>query len=523
MIEPSLQLGGGNWANKSDSLLGYHKDGANFYADELTFSRNTLGSYTDANGLIQSMPYNLLSYSEDFNAGWSLIGGGSFTSNAATAPNGTTTADEYDLGGYVRQLLTIPANYITFTLYVRAKTSSASFRVGILGVGDSAIAQTIETVDTSWFRMSVTYDNTSDLAKGVFFNIQSGDSEVYIWGAQVNIGSTALPYFPTTTRLNLARVDYKDNVNGSLLLEPQRTNLVTYSEQFDNAAWGASAGGFVRTANATIAPDGTMSADRIQFPTVDTFLIQNTSLTAGTACAGSVYVKGTAGQTFSIAPGGIDRAPFTLNGEWQRITHTATAATDFILLGPISGSNATDVFLWGCQLEAGSYVSSYIPTLASSVTRLADTAYKTGISSLIGQTEGVIFADVTIPTMANTGGNLVIMSLFNGALTNATVFDVYDTGDLLAYHINGTTQAFFTKSSFTIGRHKIAFAYKANDFAFYVDGVLVGTDTSGTIGAQDSFGLQYGANQFIGQQYVNQALLFKTRLTNTELATLTTL
>jgi hypothetical protein len=62
MIEPSLQIGGGNWANKSDSLLGYHKNGANFYADELTFSRNSLGSYTDANGLIQSMPYNLLTY-----------------------------------------------------------------------------------------------------------------------------------------------------------------------------------------------------------------------------------------------------------------------------------------------------------------------------------------------------------------------------------------------------------------------------------------------------------------------------
>jgi hypothetical protein len=125
--------------------------------------------------------------------------------------------------------------------------------------------------------------------------------------------------------------------------------------------------------------------------------------------------------------------------------------------------------------------------------------------------------------MANTGANLVSISLFNAGLTNATVYDIYDGGDLFAAHVNGTTQASIQKTGLTAGRHKVAFGYKANNFVLYVDGALVGTDTSGTVGAQDSFGLQYGTSQFIGQQYVSQALLFTTRLTNAQLAELTTI
>ena len=102
MIEPSLQLGGGNWANKSDKLLGYHKDGANFYADELTFSRASLGSYTDANGLVQTMPYNLLTYSEQFdNAYWPKLNS-TITANSLTSPDGTVNASckTIDLNSY---------------------------------------------------------------------------------------------------------------------------------------------------------------------------------------------------------------------------------------------------------------------------------------------------------------------------------------------------------------------------------------------------------------------------------------
>ena len=70
----------------------------------------------------------------------------------------------------------------------------------------------------------------------------------------------------------------------------------------------------------------------------------------------------------------------------------------------------------------------------------------------------------------------------------------------------------------TIGRYKIAFAYKLNDFVIYVNGTLGGSDTSGTVPACSE--MQIAPNWGNG---VNQAILFKTRLTNAELASLTTL
>ena len=59
MAEPTIQLGGGNWAGKTDNLLGYYKEGERFYKQDFTFSRSTTGTYTDSEGYIQEMPYNL--------------------------------------------------------------------------------------------------------------------------------------------------------------------------------------------------------------------------------------------------------------------------------------------------------------------------------------------------------------------------------------------------------------------------------------------------------------------------------
>ena len=80
-----------------------------------------------------------------------------------------------------------------------------------------------------------------------------------------------------------------------------------------------------------------------------------------------------------------------------------------------------------------------------------------------------------------------------------------------------------TKTGLTVGRHKCAIAYAPNDMTFYVDGVQVGTDTSGTPSGFSTFGLQYFASLYTGQQIVNQALVFKTRLSNADLLELTSL
>jgi hypothetical protein len=185
-----------------------------------------------------------------------------------------------------------------------------------------------------------------------------------------------------------------------------------------------------------------------------------------------------------------------------------------------TGSNK-QTLIYGVQIEAGAYATSYIPTLSTSVTRLADAASKTGITSLIGQTEGVMFIDMEFEGYDNLAKWIAFLG------TASTYMGIYTTTNSRFYFevVNAGVQAFATSSAFVVGqRYKLALAYKANDFAFYVNGVQIGTDNSGTVPATSQFALQYNtnANNLTARAY-NQALVFKTRLTNAQLAELTTI
>jgi hypothetical protein len=565
MIEPSLQIGGGNWANKSDSLLGYHKDGANFYADELTFSRNSLGSYTDANGLIQSMPYNLLTYSEQFdNAAWTKYIG-SVTANATTSPSGLQNADKFidSTDNEVHALYkayTISGD-TTFSIYVKSAEYS---KIAFTNLSDGGTAKfdisngtiistsaqwknsTIQNVGNGWYRIASTTNGISG-SKAIGTSllnssnqevfVGTGTSGIFLWGAQVNQGSTAKPYFATTTRLNLARVDYKDNVNGSLLLESQRTNFALYSEQLDNAYWLKYQCSI--TANQAISPDGTQNADlftatasgdnviyRGGFATrVLSFFVKAGTLSASTkfyiAVDGVGNAKWNQDGTINSQTGGTATNGVSYGNGWYRFTFIVGGGSvaNFGLSNSTSGDT---LFIYGIQAEEGTYVSSYIKSEGAATTRLADSCSKTGISDKIGQTEGVVFMDFTVDTISAQTSDPVLWYMKDGGAGERYV-ELYSNGNLVYLESNGSTIANITKTGLAVGRHKCAIAYKNNDMVFYVDGVLIGTDVSGTPSGFSTFGLQYYISTYTGQQKVNQALLFKTRLTNAELATLTTL
>lgn len=554
-------------------------------AGDLAFTR-ALDTATRVNsaGLIEKVRTNFKIQSEQLTT---AAGGLSFTDVTTITANTTETLDPFQTNkaekfdgtsGQFADVYDTIATSVPNTSSIYAKAGTAtSFDLrmsGAFGVAANAVfnlsngtvtssggaellSSKIELVGNGWYRCSISYNFTSLPTNRIAL---TATGSLYFFGWQLeatDFGST--PYIPTTTAAvsvgpvaNIPRIDYTGGGCGKLLLEPQRTNLALFSEQFDNAAWSKFEAPI--TPNAIAAPDGTISADLILDTAVSQQHLAEQAISTGVGVhTWSVFAKaqnlnfliinafsGSSNRTwFNLSNGTIgtnaagSTATITSYGNgWYRCSVTrnytsgaflfaaSTAPSDGVFSYAGSGNG---IYLWGAQVELGSYVSSYIPTLGASVTRSADAASKTGISSLIGQTEGVLYADITIPIMANTGANLVSMSLFNGGITNATVFDIYDTGILLAYHVNGTTQASILKTGFTAGRHKIAFAYKENDFVLYVDGVLVGTDTSGTVGAQDSFGLQYGTNQFIGQQYINTAATYPVRLSNSELASLTTL
>ena len=576
MIEPSLQLGGGNWANKSDSLLGYHKNGANFYADELTFSRNSLASYTDANGLIQSMPYNLLQQSNTFGVSpWNITDG--TTTRGQSSYDGTLNATLFDVsvaGGNIRQdISAIGVN--NFSIYAKKGTANGirirfdqdsdtnlyidltdgsvftsgntlSINVDSVGNGWYKIDFSFEAVGLNLFRIIIT-DGTTTLSTG----------SIYIQDAQLNSGATAKPYFATTTRLNLARVDYKDNINGSLLLEPQRTNLVTYSEQMDNAAWNKT--NATVTANATTSPDGTTNADKL----VETVASGEHAIArvGGMASAGtyslSVYAKASErtriaignssaghyaifdlslGTIVQASQGTVTNGAISLIGAngFYRVSCTITVASaasavlNLVSTGTTisyTGNGTSGIFVWGASLEAGSYSTSYIKSEGAATTRLADSCSKTGISDKIGQTEGTLFVEFDAIDVSDSR-----ITISDGTSINRLIFRIHSNGTFQWEGVqSGADQWNIQSSSGTIvsgSTYKIAATYGTNDVALYINGTQIGVDNSAVVTsalnaikfANASTGTLYHWNQ-----YTKQALLFKTRLSNAELAALTTL
>jgi hypothetical protein len=190
----------------------------------------------------------------------------------------------------------------------------------------------------------------------------------------------------------------------------------------------------------------------------------------------------------------------------------------------ISIANGKNLYVWGTQREVSSYATSYIgPTTSSSATRVADACSKTGISSLIGQTEGTFFLELSSLTNDVTNEQI---ALSDGTDSNTIkfVFGSVVGGVKAEGKVGGVGQFGITQStSDYISNKKIAIGYKANDFVFYYNGVQVGVDTAGTVPTMSAFNFSTGASTFLWNGKVNEAIIFPTRLTNAELASLTTI
>jgi hypothetical protein len=321
-------------------------------------------------------------------------------------------------------------------------------------------------------------------------------------------------------------------------LEKQSTNNVLYSEDFSQANWAKTSAGTgsapVVTTNYATSPDGTQNADLVVFDrgagntSSDFSWLYQNFVSASATYTMSCYVKAATsadvGKNLSWRNFGSGSAwDVTLTNEWQRVTVQETgtgssAEVGFYNRGGYSTGNSVSVLMWGFQAEQSSYPTSYIPTTTASATRVADACFKTGISSLIGQTEGVLFFDADVTYTAGiqlgnstSGGDYInsIQVAFGASSTNVNIFN------------GGTNQFSFAGATLT-GRQKIAIAYKANDFALYRNGAQIQLDSSGTIPTMSAITINHQDLGTTGYQY-NEIVLFKTRLTNAELASLTTI
>ena len=419
----------------------------------ITFSRDSSGTYVDSEGVIQMAGHNLLTYSEEFNnSAWFKVNVPSVTVNDTLDPNGDQTADliSRTTNQTIAYQLSPGAGTYVFSVYAKAGSSnlvtlasSVSFRgaavtfdlsTGVPGSvvnyysgSDASIALSnpaMTDAGNGWWRCQVNVAHTGFRA----VHVEPGDltntaASAYFWGAQLEKSAKVSPYLKTTTSTVAApRFDHDPTTGESLglLVEESRTNLVTYSEQFDNVVWTKLGPSTSVTPNAATAPDGTNTAYLLT-TVADTAVGQNLLYQlvpnqASTDLTGSIYVKSSGSAAvarfFVNGDGGADRQIInvSLTNEWQRISlpvYNSTATNAFIHVKAGDNDNQIkSLYIWGAQVEAGSFPTSYIPTTGTALTRSADVAEITGtnFSSWYNQSEGTIFTEAQMEFQLSAAG-----------------------------------------------------------------------------------------------------------------------
>lgn len=346
-----------------------------------------------------------------------------------------------------------------------------------------------------------------------------------------------------TALANEVRFDYTNGSCPSILVEEQRTNLFLRSEEFNEAVWIKSVSTI--SANATTAPDGSLTADKfIANATNSTH--QLLQATDSNAYVFSVYAKAGEETVFSMwIANASKRAEFNLatgtiplstvtnstivdvgNGWYRCSVYDTLPSTTYRIYGRTGevylGNGVDGLFLWGAQLEAGSYATSYIPTVASAVTRNADVISKTGISSLIGQTEGTLFIDFN-----NQNLNSTLLCL-NKNNTNSLFLTTPGGTSISARAYANSVSISATIGGYTTFNQKIKVCFKYGSFGLklFVNGELKATNTSPIVFTASLSSLNLNDDVVLNSNSTiknNGVLIFPTQLTDAQCLSLTTL
>jgi hypothetical protein len=310
----------------------------------------------------------------------------------------------------------------------------------------------------------------------------------------------------------IPRIDYTSGF-GSWLLEPQSTNLITYSEDFSQ--WG-TVNGAVVTDNFTTSPDGTQNAAKVVYDGTSLGRIEISTGASGTNTQ-SIYLKTVSGtQAVSIGASSSDLTEVTVTSEWQRFTHTGSGSYPRVLC-----NDAATIYVWGAQLEQKSFATSYIPTEGSTVTRSADVANNSGNADLFNDSEGVLYANISALADDDTTRRFSISDGTN----DDRVLIGYSSSNRLQYVVSDggsvVVNKLITVDDITT-QNKTAFKYKLNDCAVWINGFEVDTDLVATMPSglnTLNFDQANGTENFYGK--TKELAVFKEALTDAELESLT--
>jgi hypothetical protein len=333
-----------------------------------------------------------------------------------------------------------------------------------------------------------------------------------------------------TIGINLPRINYEAGC-GSWLFEPQSTNL------FSDSTITTANGGGVVTVNAAISPDGTQNASLINFATAvndgGRLKIGGSAATPSTDYVISFYAKSVVGDgTFTLRVD-TDTQSLLVNinlaatSEWVRYTHTFTTDASASSFGSSSrlkksSTDNNEILFYGMQLEVG-FATSYIPTDGSTVTRNQDLCNNGGSLATINSTEGVLYAEIAA---LSDDGTTRYISLSDGSNANDIRLYFNTNGNIsVLSKVGGSTQSFINSNAYTqTDFNKVAFKYKENDFALWINGVEAGTDTSGITATTGTLNeLAFFGNNLPFYGKTKCLAVWKEALTDAELTSLTTI
>jgi hypothetical protein len=577
------------------------------FDSSITFTRGSQAMYFDSTGTLKFAPSNMIRNNTMVGAvagtpgtlptNWSIGGGGVGTLVQEIVGAGTSAGIEYidiRLSGTTSTtsiiIFTESATQIAATT---AQSWSNSFFLARIA-GDNTNITTIEHAVTERTAAGalVLLNTSSDIKSAITSTIARNTLSVALSGGgtvawvnsglrltfssgvainitlriglpQLQMGSEATPAIRTSgSAVYLPRSNAYQDYNPStlaplgFLIEEQRTNLLTYSAEFDNAAWTKS-GTCSITSNSTTSPAGTTTADTLTVaalgpnrieasftPSTSTTYTFSIFIKAGDVNGVTVRLFFTGGvsvdtysdyifssNTFQNTIGvGIFSSILLQNG-WRRLTIICASGNNgvnvSVRVGGLIGTaqTGTTSYIWGAQCEVGAFATSYIATSAAAATRLADSASITGtnFSSWYNQTEGTILANFSRPTpMLNSFVVDISDNTFNEIMALYTdaanmIYNVRDGG------ISQATATLLAGTGIAGTRYKQALAYKVNDFAACSNGGTVQTSASGTIPTVNrvNIGNFNGASQYLNG-HLRSLSYFRSRLPNATIQSVTT-
>ena len=557
---------------------------------DFTFSRgsNLAATRVDVNGLIEKGRENLVTYSNDFSQ---------WTKSAVTATSGQSGYDGssdawlVDISGgvssqQIRQSATA-SGVTSYSIYAKANTldwillyvdasqiTRGYFDIanGVLGGANNLIDSKIESVGNGYYRCTIVF---SDSITQVRLYLASGDGNitqssgsVYIQDAQLEQGLVATDYIETGTSAaqsgileDMPRLDYSGGAScPSLLLEPQRTNGIAYSEYFDSY-WDSDvqSNNITITHNATTSPEGLQNATKLAGNSTSnnpsTAYIGKASAVSSQPYVSSVFAKAgeydyiiltigsyTSGfwASFNLDTGEVDTDPTASNttasiedygdGWYRCMIHTTnTAGAEGVYFSPsVDGTRTTNytnttngVYIFGAQVEAGSYPTSYIPTYGTSQTRVKDGSnlQLDGVKTngYFGDTYTLFFEFDKLDFGASAGN-------FNYLYDDINATCMYVYGSTLAINTtSGEVYTNFTQGFTDSSKGKFLVKYDGSEVKIFKDGSLYKTYTNPSSRWDNPKFYRLSLSTASASISYKQFLTFPTALTDSECIALTSI